>query len=255
MTSFSAPILSIISITKQDRDGLERTAAALREQDLSNVEWVVVRSPGDEVPEVAGLPRLVIECDAGISAALNAGTRASHGVWLMYLNGGDALAASDVLAKIKKILPQHNPADSILYGDFLEIGATQIFQKRADYRGLDRNNSINHQSVVIGRAVALKHPYDERLLVGMDYDLWLKLVRTHRFVHFGFNVAKFYQGGRSGSPRWAIHQVIIRHVLRRVNGTQRMTLGDVFRLNYLVLRCLCRIYIKEPLFSWRGHAS
>jgi len=255
MTAASGPILSIISITKQDRDGLERTAAALREQDLAGVEWVVVRSPGDVVPEVAGVARTVIDCDNGISAALNAGTRVSRGIWLMYLNGGDALASSDVLARIKKVLPQNNPADSVLYGDFLEIGKTRTFSKRADYRELDRNNSINHQSVVIGRALALNHPYDERLLVGMDYDLWLRLVRRRQFVHLGFPIAKFYQGGRSGSKRWAIHQVIIRYVLRRVNGTQRMTLRDVVKLNYLVLRCLFRVYVKGPLLSWRTNAN
>src|SRR6187549_3141778 len=89
------PLISVVTVVKNDRAGLTATLESVRTQRFTDFEHVIVDGAstdgGVEVARAHPAPnaRLVSEPDAGISDAFNKGLRLSTGTWLNFLNAGD----------------------------------------------------------------------------------------------------------------------------------------------------------------------
>jgi glycosyltransferase involved in cell wall biosynthesis len=99
-------LLSVVTICRNDADGLRRTLSSLAGQDVCHERWesVVVDGASDDgSAEVARsfanlLPlRLVSEPDEGIYDAMNKGFRLATASWVQFLNAGDTYAAPESL--------------------------------------------------------------------------------------------------------------------------------------------------------------
>lgn len=171
---------------------------------------------------------------------LNLGARLATGRWISYLNSGDIYAREDVLMRVSPVLERLNANRIVVYGDFYEAGDGFRHLRHANRDTIQIANSINHQSVFIGRELAMREQYDERLLLGMDYDLWLRLDRWAEFHHLGFPVAEFHWGGRSSRRDWASHQVMVRYFLRKLNNREQMRARDIWNLSVQLARAWVR---------------
>lgn len=96
MAANSLPMLSIITVTKNDLAGLRRTHASIALQRNRDFEWVVIdgASADDTVGFLQGIggdarPRWISEPDAGLYDAMNKGIRNSLGTSAIFLNAGD----------------------------------------------------------------------------------------------------------------------------------------------------------------------
>jgi CTP:molybdopterin cytidylyltransferase MocA len=93
---------SILTLSKDDPAGLERTLASISRQTLAPREVILVRAGRSK--EVA-VPTGVIDIPDpgnGISAAFNAAIDASHGERLVFLNGGDAFSEPASLNRLEE---------------------------------------------------------------------------------------------------------------------------------------------------------
>ena len=108
MTSVSheqAPFpVTVVTVTFNDEEGLQRTVASLRAQTLRNFEHVVVDggSVDGSMAWLAANPSVessvvVSELDRGIYDAMNKGLARARGSLVTFLNAGDVYAADDVL--------------------------------------------------------------------------------------------------------------------------------------------------------------
>lgn len=94
-----SPRLSIVTISKDDPIGLERSLASAAEQSYKDFEQILVLAGGSRDVHLPEDPRLrvVLDDNPGISNAMNAGVQAAAGEWVQFLNGGDTFADRESL--------------------------------------------------------------------------------------------------------------------------------------------------------------
>ena len=103
MNTNDQPRLTIVTVTRNDRTGLERTFRSLESQTiefskLARVEWVVIDglSSDDTCDYISkiqfkGKFTFVSESDDGIFDAMNKGVVFAKGDYVLFLNSGDRL--------------------------------------------------------------------------------------------------------------------------------------------------------------------
>lgn len=241
------PLISIVTIARNVREELRRTIESVNAQTHPCVEHVLVDGGSDDgsVVLLRNLARRearwVSEPDAGISDAFNKGTRLATGEWLCYLNAGDVFAGPDVLERVAASMAADAPDDGlpvIWFGDFISTkdGVERRHRTSCAPEDFAWENPVNHQSAFIPRELALEYPYNTRLTLGMDYDLWLRVRTKARFRKLPFEVALFELGGRSSSPAWAVHNLTMRRALWHMNQGTRFTGPDLASLCVRVFR-------------------
>lgn len=230
---------SVVTINLNCRSGLARTIASVNEQSHAFTEHVIIDggSTDGSVELLQSLSSRLGKwrsgADTGISNAFNEGTRLASGDWVCYLNSGDVFFSADTLEQAAKAIAGTDTAPPRVYfGDFICATTDGRFLTRAsaDPDRFAWANMINHQSVFIPRDLALKEPYDERLDIAMDYDLWLRLFPKATFVHLGFPVAVFGTDGRSSNPGWAIHNLVQRRIIWHRYQRTRLGLRDLLSI-------------------------
>jgi glycosyltransferase involved in cell wall biosynthesis len=107
--------LSIVSVVKDDPDGLARTIDSINEQNLPSVEVIVVdsSSPPMELHVDSSSTNLQIRFvwvePSGVYPAMNKGLQEAKGEYIYFLNAGDTFMDSAVLTDIRGIVVEVNP--------------------------------------------------------------------------------------------------------------------------------------------------
>ena len=241
----SGPTLTIVTISFNAGEALRRTIESVNGQNYPLIEHVFVDggSTDGSVELIRSLARRearwVSEPDEGIADAFNKGTRNARGDYICYLNAGDTFAADDVLSRVAAhIRSSEGDADYIYYGDFISVsgGVERTHRTSSAIDDFAWDNPINHQSAFIPRQLATAFPYDNRLTLGMDYDLWLRVHGAARFRRLPFPIAVFELGGRSSCPAWEVHGLVMHRILWHINRGSRIELWDLVILGKRALR-------------------
>lgn len=239
------PKFSIITICFNAGEALRRTIESVNEQTYPDVEHVIIDGGSSDVSVdlIKNLARRnvrwVSERDEGIADAFNKGTVLTQGNYICYLNAGDAFVSPQVLALAATQIKQDDPkAAAIFYGDFISAshGVQRIHRTSSRVEDFAWDNPINHQSAFVPRTLAIDYPYDKRLVLGMDYEFWLRLIKVAEFKKLDFPVAIFELGGRSSTPRWEVHNLFIHRALWHINRGTRVDLSDIAKLAVRALR-------------------
>jgi glycosyltransferase involved in cell wall biosynthesis len=198
------PLLSVITINKNNIDGLRKTLASVAEQKRESVEYVVIDGGSDDLNlevlsgNAATIDVLVSEPDGGIYHAMNKGVQRSSGLYCLFLNSGDWL----VEGSLGLLLEALSSGGDIVYGDMKAVFPDRVLDYPLPKMVSPRfffSSTINHQSCAIRRDLLLARPYDESLVVFSDWDWFLNASLADRqFVHAGISIAYFDMGGVSG---------------------------------------------------------
>ncbi len=186
---------SVITVTLNNMDGLRKTAESLKAQLYRNFEWIVIDGGSNdgslEYLDLSKPDILISEQDYGIYDAMNKGLIRASGVYALFLNAGDVLAAPDVLEKIAVM-----EADFI-YGDAFEDG----YYKRAKPHNCALYGLFTHHQAMVYRAALLKDlRYNLSYKIAADYDLTLRfLAGAGRVMRLDYPVCIFDTGGVSQS--------------------------------------------------------
>ena len=180
--------LSIITINRNNAQGLKKTMQSVVSQTSKDLEYIVVDGAStDESVEVIKHfaeqrdIRWVSERDKGIYNAMNKGIGMAQGEYVMILNSGDYLASPQVVDEMGKALETNNHPD-ILYGNMLKTwpdGKTQRDrQLRDDYSLFDfYNGTLNPDGTYIRRSLFEQYgSFDEGLKICSDWAWMLKTV-------------------------------------------------------------------------------
>ncbi|MBM1817359.1 glycosyltransferase [Pseudosulfitobacter pseudonitzschiae] len=202
----ATPLISVVSITLNDRDGLWRTVESLQSQtDAPSYEHIVVDGVSDY--DVAGLlaemgstAQLHQGSDKGLYDAMNIGTGLAHGGYLIYLNSGDTLAGPEVLSEVGTVLTSERP--DFLYGDSLErqLDGEDVFKIAHSHNSAPVRMFTHHQSMIFRRAIVSDAGlrYDLAYPIAADYDFTLRFLKqANRIVRFPGVIANFSAGGVS----------------------------------------------------------
>ena len=202
------PLVSVVTIVKNDRAGFLSTLASVRaQQAVDDIEHVVVDGASTDgtaeaVRAQAGsLTRWVSEPDAGISDAFNKALALARGRWLNFLNAGDTYADSGVLARVAPLLREDGHA--IVTGYSVTAGVRSPPYPIRNHERLARRAWLSHQGSFIHRRVFdACGGFDLRFRVRMDYELWLRALPRFSFMFVeGPPLVTFAPGGVSTRMR------------------------------------------------------
>jgi glycosyltransferase involved in cell wall biosynthesis len=112
MTVPSAPLISIISVTRDDASGLKTTGESVAQQTFDDVEWIVSDGDSHDATKVlmegweACPVTFLSQRDRSIYEGMNNGAVAATGRWLHFLNSGDAFSEPTTLERVAQILTE-----------------------------------------------------------------------------------------------------------------------------------------------------
>ncbi|MDD3079169.1 MAG: glycosyltransferase family 2 protein [Paludibacter sp.] len=156
------PELSIITINRNNADGLKKTIESVVYQTYTDFEYIVIdgNSTDNSVDVIKAyafnINYWVSEPDLGIYNAMNKGLRKAMGEYCLFLNSGDYLVDSNVLSTVF----ENNFNEDLIYGDQL-IEQNQSLVKRTflipeyiTFRSF-MSSTLPHQCTFIRRSLFL----------------------------------------------------------------------------------------------------
>jgi len=225
ITGKAAPRVSVITVTYNCADVLERTLSSVAEQDDAEVEHVVVDGASTDgtrqLLERALSDRIqfVSEPDDGIYAAMNKGLRLATGDIVGFLNAGDVYADESVLAVVAKRFQLR--ALDVVFGDLVYFDESRPDRVVRTYDGSSFNRAAlrrgimpPHMATFVRRALLSEiGGFDERYRIAGDFECMVKLfwVCGVRFEHVPKILVRMQRGGVSNASlrnRWLVSKEI-----------------------------------------------
>jgi len=200
--------LSIVTVHLNDLDGLGQTAQSLQSQfEIEDSQWIVIdggtnsQTPSDSqtfatVDKLASI--FVSEADNGIYDAMNKGTRAAAGDYVLFLNAGDELHPGFSWPRLAAQIAEDEPG--MVWGTCHErYSDDRLVKVKNRSPGLAWYGiPVNHQNVLFRRDLLGSEPYDGDFIYCADYDLIGRLLGQNCSVHLtDMPVAIFQRGGAS----------------------------------------------------------
>lgn len=187
------PLISIITINLNNKDGLTQTISSVRNQNFKDFEYIVIDGKShDGSVDIIHQNKDIIsywvsEPDQGIYHAMNKGILASKGTYLLFLNSGDFLEDKNVLSKVSNILKK---GYSIVYGNIHVIpknGTVKLvkFPSRITSCYM-KIKFVSHQATFTKRQTLIdSNLYDESFAIAADTAFLIKAI-------FYYNVSYKY---------------------------------------------------------------
>ena len=207
------PSLSIITINRNDHDGLKRTLRSVEEQTVAPLEVIVIDGASTdgsvELLQNSPYPWLtwISEPDSGIYNAMNKGVRHARGEYLLFLNSGDHLCSPVAL---ELAIPLIGEADIYNFDTVIRDQPAPHTTSESYWRSPDDlsigfflSGSLFHASTFFRADVFHRVGlYDENLRIVSDWKLMLVAIIKHQCTYKGQHhpVGVFYKDGISCSP-------------------------------------------------------
>lgn len=202
-------LLSVITVVRDNTSGFVDTLNSLKEQSISEFNWVVIDSSNDRtaIPSLLessgqSADYLWVEPE-GIYPAMNLGGRISQGRYLYFLNSGDTLFNSETLRRVEKDLAATSPLWAFGRIDFWNQKGGRLTEPNWDYTAeqqhrFSRGRFPGHQGVFVEKqAFEDLGGLDPRFSIVADYHMICRLSQIQTPLELGFVVANFTQGGAS----------------------------------------------------------
>lgn len=173
------PLISVITITKNNADGLKKTMASLKAlPDQSLFEWIIIDGrSADETGQVlaeAALTgaRVSQETGTGIYSAMNDGIKMAAGSWILFLNAGDQLIGKDL--PLQELISQRS---DMICGLALDESGEPV-QFPGDWRGMP----TSHQAIFYQSSIIKSRQFLTEFKIAADLEHWLRL-KKYGFQH------------------------------------------------------------------------
>jgi glycosyltransferase involved in cell wall biosynthesis len=203
------PLLSIITINYNNKQGLEETIKSVSSQTFRDFEYLVIDGGStDGSRDVIdlykkGISYFVSEKDNGIYHAMNKGIAQAKGDYCLFLNSGDFLAKSDSL---QQAFDTHPTADIVycdMWIDRMKGKHEYGFQpSEISFEFMIRGTIWHPVSFIKRMLFSTYGSYDESLKIVADYDFFLKTIIVHQvtYQHLSLPLAVFNTAGIGSNP-------------------------------------------------------
>jgi glycosyltransferase involved in cell wall biosynthesis len=202
----SKPRLSVITIVYNNARDIERTMLSVLNQTYPNIEYIIIDGAStDGTKDIiykykSRLAQFISEPDKGIYDAMNKGLGLATGDYLLFMNSGDEIYASET---VSEVFATSDAAD-IYYGE------TEMFNDKWESLGQRRHHapesfswesfrfgmSVSHQAIYVKRDIA--EPFDLKYKYSSDIDWIIKAAKNaSNIVNTHLYVAKYLVGGIS----------------------------------------------------------
>jgi glycosyltransferase involved in cell wall biosynthesis len=200
---------SIITINKNNAQGLEKTIESVIEQTYSDLEFIIIdgKSEDESVAKIKQYEDRISfwtsEKDTGIYNAMNKGIKKATGKYCLFLNSGDYLYNNNILKEIVEL----NFVEDIISGNVIKYSGSQFDQEpfsRIRHSAISLfdlyANSLNHQATFISRDLFIKYGfYQEKYAVISDWVFMVKALISYNatFKYINKTISYYSEGGIS----------------------------------------------------------
>lgn len=212
-------ILSIITINRNNTEGLRKTLASVAAQTHRQIEHIIVDGASTDgsvevikeyeiANQSAEMPltiRWISEPDSGIYNAMNKGIMMAAGEYIQILNSGDMLTDNSVTVSMIEALRINN-FPSILYGNMIHIDENGKKISRSGYTEYSLRNfysgTLNHDCCYILKELFADNRYglyDETLKIVSDWKWFLQTIGLGKVkpIYVDIDVTYFDMSGIS----------------------------------------------------------
>jgi putative colanic acid biosynthesis glycosyltransferase len=214
----SQPFFSIITVVRNNIEGLKRTKSTVESQTCKSWEWIIIDGNSDDGTGQFALGcigtkiKAVSEKDRGIYDAMNKGLCAASGAYVIFLNGGDLFANETVLGAVKDDL-EREPVDVLFGGSSMHFGIVVLPRPARHPSYIWHGQPGLHQATFFNRVLHQRIPYDISYRICGDYDvltrMWAAKLRF-RSSSTIVSVNEFVAQATSGRNKIALMKEAIR---------------------------------------------
>jgi glycosyltransferase involved in cell wall biosynthesis len=171
-------MLSIVTINRNNADGLSKTIASLQKQSSDNFEWVFIdgNSTDNSFLVAKAFQRqndvVISESDSGIYNAMNKGITKASGEMIIFLNSGDVFSGSDAIDRIYRHWTSR--LQLLLFG--FEVRSKVRMPKALWWRFWSMPTS--HQALIYSRNLLQQFYFDENYRFAADFEHFLRICRN-----------------------------------------------------------------------------
>lgn len=210
------PIFSIITITYNASEWLERTVVSVLSQSYPNIEYIIIDGAStdgtvDIIKQYAsGVSYWVSEPDRGLYDAMNKGLRQATGDYVWFVNAGDTVCTSDTVQRIAAALEKKKRLPDVIYGETMIVdGAGRSLgmrrlkaPERLTWRSFRMGMLVCHQSFISKRGIAPLYNTDYRLVA--DFDWCIQCLKRSKYIYnTHMTLSNFLEEGLSSTQRKA----------------------------------------------------
>ena len=257
-TTEEPPVLTIITVTSNHLDGLQKTYNSIIEQDQTcfpQIIWQVIDNAStDGTPQwlrsISADPpfitNMLSDPDDGLYHGMNKGLKRANGSYILFLNAGDCLANPKTLSAILKVVQEHTP--DLIYGDTIVYQGAQHHLKPArspDY--INYGLLTHHQAIIYRRHILVGLNYDTRYRVAADYDFTLRVLKRCQSDSI-YNMKRpicLFEGGGLSEQKSTLgrkENYLIRQRLQQIPGWKNGLIYCANTLSFLLKKNLPRLY-------------
>jgi glycosyltransferase involved in cell wall biosynthesis len=232
--------LSVITINKDNAEGLKKTCLSVVSQTYKDFEWIIIDGASNDnsvsiIEQYSDrVTYWISEPDSGIYNAMNKGIKHAVGNYLLFLNSGDFLLYPWTLEKAFNEIKTCRQAD-VYYSDAVEHTHKVIISPENITLKLLISYMINHQNTLIRRELFEHQLYNEKYKIKADWYFFLAEMLQHNISFYKIKtiIAVYDTTGVS-----SLHEKKSR--LERKNALKELKIP----LNFIDILIPCIIKIK-----------
>ena len=204
--------LSIITINRNNAEGLRKTIESVVSQTFTDFEYIIIDGASTDgsvevIKEYSDkITYWVSEPDSGIYNAMNKGILKAHGEYLLFLNSGDWLVDEEVLRDISNV----KLTDDIVSGNLIlwDNGNQQLREAiKTEDLGFEHlyNNRMPHPSTFIKKSLFDTYGmYNEEFKIVSDWEFFLKclIVNNCSYSNIERIISCYDLNGISSNPEY-----------------------------------------------------
>ena len=209
------PVFSIITVTYNASQWIERTIESVILQSYPNIEYIVIDGNStDGTVEIiknyeSNNVRLkwISEPDNGLYDAMNKGLKLASGDYVWFINAGDELYSENTVQEIANMIDAENLPDIIYgetkiadeYGNFLAMRRLKTPEKLS-WKSFKMGMLVCHQSFIVKREIT--ELYDLQYRLTADYDWCIRcLKKANNVFNTKLILSRFLEAGLSAANR------------------------------------------------------
>lgn len=211
--------ITVITVVKDDIDGLKATAESILAQKYPYFQWLIIDGHSSDgswqyATELGALPFVTIKQSppTGIYSAMNLGAMGSSTPWIWFINAGDVLLADESIAQIAMVAAA-NPEASIIATPVVYLTPTNhffsIFVPKIVQGQQGSYAVFHHQGCLINRlAFYQTGGFDEKFKLAADGKLLDLMISITPPILTPILTVGFEMGGATSKNFWrSLHEI------------------------------------------------
>ena len=248
-------LISIVTISYNDRDGLDKTIESVNKQDYENIEHIIIDGKSTDgtdelLHEKTIRGRWISEPDQGIYDAMNKGVKLCSGDFVLMLNASDVLNEVNTVSNAVNCIQSKGKYDAVYYGrvnvisDEIRYYYPPMSVDNSNIKVWISNSLPNHQAMFFPLSWYKINSYDIDLKIIADTEYKIRAKKYVDFVFVDEVIACFSYGGVSSDYSSFNHVLLILKETWKVNKK--------YYSNFTASRKVLKKVIKYIAFFWLG---